>query len=107
MPYKSDAQRRYFHAAEERGDISHKTVHEFDEASKGKHLPEKVEHKAHGGECYACGGPVPHDHPANKHYMAHGGAIEPEAEDGPLEPRPNRFEAHLIGRYKFKRPGSR
>lgn len=42
MPYKSDSQRRYFHAAEERGDISHETVHEFDEASKGKKLPEKV-----------------------------------------------------------------
>lgn len=42
MPYKSDKQRKFFHAAEERGEISHKTVHEFDEASKGKELPEKV-----------------------------------------------------------------
>lgn len=50
MPYKSDAQRRYFHAAEDRGDISSKTVHEFDEASKGKKLPEKVKKKARGGE---------------------------------------------------------
>ena len=33
MPYKSDAQRRYFHAALKRGEISPKTVHEFDQAS--------------------------------------------------------------------------
>jgi hypothetical protein len=42
MPYKSDAQRRYFHAAEARGEISKETVSEFDQASKGKKLPEKV-----------------------------------------------------------------
>lgn len=42
MPYKSDRQRRYFHAAEARGDISSKTVDEFDQASKGKKLPEKA-----------------------------------------------------------------
>lgn len=41
MPYKSDAQRRYFHAAQARGEISPKTVKEFDQASKGKKLPEK------------------------------------------------------------------
>lgn len=40
-PYKSDAQRRYFHAAKERGEISAKTVKEFDRASKGMKLPEK------------------------------------------------------------------
>ena len=42
MPYKSDAQRRFFHtkAAKEAG-ISEKTVKEFDKASKGKALPEK------------------------------------------------------------------
>lgn len=45
MPYKSDAQRRYFHAAEERGEISHKTVKEFDKASKGKKLPERKKKK--------------------------------------------------------------
>lgn len=48
MPYKSDAQRKYFHAAEERGEISKSTVDEFDKASKGKDLPEKVSvSKAH------------------------------------------------------------
>lgn len=45
MPYKSDSQRRYFHAAEQRGEISKKTVNEFDKASKGKKLPEKVKPK--------------------------------------------------------------
>lgn len=39
MPYKSNAQRKKFHAMEKRGEISHKTVHEFDKASKGMHLP--------------------------------------------------------------------
>lgn len=47
MPYKSDAQRRYFHAAEARGEISPKVVNEFDKASKGMKLPE---YKADGGE---------------------------------------------------------
>jgi len=40
MPYKSDSQRRYFHYAESKGKISHKTVAEFDKASKGMDLPE-------------------------------------------------------------------
>lgn len=41
MPYKSDAQRKYFHAMLNRGEISKKTVDEFDKASKDKKLPEK------------------------------------------------------------------
>ena len=43
MPYKSKAQQRFFHsaAAKEAG-IKPKTVKEFDSASKGKKLPEKV-----------------------------------------------------------------
>lgn len=45
MPYASNAQRRYFHAAENRGEISPATVKEFDNASKGKKLPEKVKTK--------------------------------------------------------------
>lgn len=39
MPYKSDAQRKKFHVLEKEGKISPATVHEFDEASKGKKLP--------------------------------------------------------------------
>jgi len=42
MPYKSDAQRKYFHYAESKGKISPKVVKEFDKASKGKSLPEHV-----------------------------------------------------------------
>jgi len=40
MPYKSDKQRRYMHAAAERGEIKKSVVEEFDQASKGKKLPE-------------------------------------------------------------------
>jgi hypothetical protein len=42
MPYKSEAQRKKFHVLESQGRISHKTVREFDRASKGKKLPERV-----------------------------------------------------------------
>ena len=42
MPYKSKAQQGYLHAAAERGDISPKVVKEFDKASKGLKLPERV-----------------------------------------------------------------
>jgi len=49
MPYKSDAQRRFFHTdtAKKKG-ITEETVNEFDKASKGKKLPEKK--MAFGGE---------------------------------------------------------
>ena len=42
MPYKSDAQRRFFHTgtAKKQG-ITPAVVSEFDKASKGKKLPEK------------------------------------------------------------------
>ena len=42
MPYKSQAQRRKMHAMLERGEIKASTVAEFDKASKGKKLPERV-----------------------------------------------------------------
>lgn len=42
MPYKSDAQRRYFHAALKRGEIKPSVVKEYDKESKGKDLPEKL-----------------------------------------------------------------
>ena len=45
MPYKSDAQRRKFHAMANRGEISKKTVSEYDKATKGKKLPERVKKK--------------------------------------------------------------
>lgn len=79
MPYKSDAQRRFFHAAENRGEISHKVVKEFDKASKGEDMPEYVK-KSDGGmiRCYACGGVM----------MAAGGEAEdPEEKD--FQPLPD------------------
>lgn len=42
MPYASEAQRRKFHAMADRGEVSKKTVAEYDRASKGKSLPERV-----------------------------------------------------------------
>ena len=42
MPYKSDVQRRKFHALLQRGEIPVQTVAEYDRASKGKRLPERV-----------------------------------------------------------------
>lgn len=48
MPYKSDAQRRFFHTntAKAKG-ISAKTVEEFDKASKGMKLPKKKKKGEH------------------------------------------------------------
>jgi hypothetical protein len=40
MPYKSDAQRRYFHANEAKLKAQGVSVAEYDRASKGKELPE-------------------------------------------------------------------
>jgi hypothetical protein len=40
MPYKSDAQRRLFHS--KNSPVSKTKVEEYDKASKGKKLPEKV-----------------------------------------------------------------
>lgn len=44
MPYKSDKQRKYFHYAFEHNKpgFSKEMVNEFDQASKGKKLPEYV-----------------------------------------------------------------
>lgn len=42
MPYRSDAQRRKFHAMLKRGEISAKVVNEFDQASEGIKLPERA-----------------------------------------------------------------
>ena len=48
MPYKSDVQRRFFHVALTRGEISKKTVEKYDKASRGKDLPERVRPKGKG-----------------------------------------------------------
>lgn len=39
MPYKSEAQRKKFHALEAEGKISSKTVKKWDKESKGLDLP--------------------------------------------------------------------
>ena len=57
MPFKSEAQRKKFHAMEARGEIAPKTVHEWEHATPKatkKRLPEHVHHKKHGsvGEAY-------------------------------------------------------
>lgn len=63
MPYSSKAQQRYFHYLESKGKMPKKTVDEFDEATDFKHLPEEVEHDAHGGMAhYAYGGEVPENY---------------------------------------------
>lgn len=45
MPYKSEAQRRKFHDLQKQGKISKATVQEFDDASKGMRLPERIKVK--------------------------------------------------------------
>jgi hypothetical protein len=48
IPYKSDAQRKFFHTAgAKKAGITAKEVSEFDKASKGKKLPEKIKSKKH------------------------------------------------------------
>lgn len=45
MPYKSDAQRKYFHAHEKELKKQGVNVSEWDKASKGKKLPEHTPKK--------------------------------------------------------------
>lgn len=46
MPFKSEAQRRKFHAMASRGEISDSTVQEWEDATKNKKdLPEKKKSK--------------------------------------------------------------
>lgn len=42
MPYKSDAQRKKFHALLAEGKIAPEVVAEYDKASKGKKLPARI-----------------------------------------------------------------
>ena len=58
MPYASDAQRRYFHAAAARGDIGKKTVNRWDKLSKGMDLPEHVKPKKQEKKAFDLGGPL-------------------------------------------------
>lgn len=46
MPYKSDAQRKFFHSkGAEKAGITKKDVKKWDKESKGKDVPEKVKKK--------------------------------------------------------------
>ena len=45
MPYKSKAQERYFHAHKKELERQGVNVKEWDQASKGKKLPEKAKKK--------------------------------------------------------------
>ena len=45
MPFKSKAQRRKFFAMAGRGEISKKTLHEFQRATGKRKLPERVKKK--------------------------------------------------------------
>lgn len=42
MPYRSEAQRKKFHAMLSKGEISPEVVKEYDKASQGMLLPERV-----------------------------------------------------------------
>mgnify|MGYP001305419187 CR=1 FL=1 len=46
MPYKSKAQAAKFHELLKQGKIKQSTVDEFDKASKGMSLPERIKPKA-------------------------------------------------------------
>lgn len=50
MPYKSEAQRKFMNAAANRGEIKPSVVDEFNKASKGMKLPEKVGKHFEGGQ---------------------------------------------------------
>lgn len=45
MPYKSDAQRKFFHANKKKLEKQGVNVSEWDKMSKGKKLPDKVKKK--------------------------------------------------------------
>lgn len=108
MPYKSEAQRRFFHAAEARGDISKKTVKEFDTASKGMDLPEKVKkHMSDGGFAQALkkhqmlqmrkkmwlGGEVETSDPDSDEVLRHNSSGDPHTNEKLSSESPMTYEA--------------
>jgi ribosomal protein L34E len=56
MPYKSRAQQRLFHHLVSQGKLAPEVAAEYDDASKGKKIPEYVKRKAFGGEVDAASG---------------------------------------------------
>lgn len=106
MPYKSASQRRFFHAAEARGDISSKTVNEFDKASKGKKLPEKVKKYAKGGEVMGFAKSlIKHKILENRKKLWRGGEVETDESDSNEVLRRNSTgEPHTNDRLSSKSP---
>jgi hypothetical protein len=47
MPFKSNAQRKWANSPTGKKELGKKTLDEFNEASKGKKLPEKIKSKKH------------------------------------------------------------
>ena len=103
-PYKSGAQRGYFHWLESKGKLPKSIdLHEWDEASKGKDLPEHVPEHWKGGPVEEMDGGhekgwknflEPHDSAGEPHteedredeqpeeYMSHGGRVKKMAQGG-------------------------
>ena len=50
MPYKSEAQRKYFHANRKKLEKQGVNVDEWDKATKGKKLPKRVKTKRKKGK---------------------------------------------------------
>lgn len=50
MPFKSEAQRKFMNAAANRGEIKKSVVDEYNQASKGMKLPNKVKEHYKGGQ---------------------------------------------------------
>lgn len=57
MPFKSKAQRRFMYAAEERGDVPKGTASRWEDATKGKKLPERVKKSEAPQYSFAPGSP--------------------------------------------------
>lgn len=103
MPYKSQAQRRLFHALKEKGKMSPQVVKEFDEASAGEQLPQKLSMGGKVGQYskakeqatgYAYGGEVDYEddfdeQTANTHPYDSSG--EPHTEDDLEDEHPMEF----------------
>lgn len=56
MPYRSRAQQRLFHHLVSQGKLAPEVAEEYDEASKGKRIPQYVKRKAFGGQVEAAAG---------------------------------------------------
>jgi hypothetical protein len=99
MPYASEAQRRFFHTgtARQHG-ITAADVHEWDKASKGKRLPERVEKRASptGGRPPVAKAPQPPKPPSFTKQKAPQ-AERPMVQEAQLAPGPLRDQVAAHG----------